>query len=75
MDKKMKYELVDPREGDNGVKYSYENERDMRAKADELGATRYQGVKPDNERVQFVRSARNGATKARSSKRKRPNAW
>lgn len=55
MDKKMKYELVDPREGDNGVKYSYENESDMRAKADELGATRYQGVKPDNERVQFVK--------------------
>lgn len=51
----VRYELTDPRDGDIGVQWSFKTLAEMAAKADELGATKFQGVMADERIIQFVK--------------------
>lgn len=48
-----RFELHDPRDD---VKYSYRNQTEMEAKAEEIGSTRYYGVTTDDQRVTFAKT-------------------
>ena len=49
-----RFELHDPRDD---TKYAYQERARMEAKADELGATRYQGYTAENEIIQYVKKS------------------
>lgn len=51
----VRYEFLDPRDGDIGVLWSFKSLAEMATKADELGTTKFQGIMADERAIQFVK--------------------
>jgi hypothetical protein len=51
----VRFQLLDPRDGEYGVMYSAKTQAEMEKKADEAGATRFQGITPDNQAIQYIK--------------------